>query len=79
MLTGEVKLSRKTEESFVPFSSLMEGEGVINRGETRIKVKHDAYLHFTNTGLVFSNCGTNWPPGICGRVGKFRLIAEEVR
>ena len=78
MLTGEVKLLSKVKESLVTFDSLEIGEGIVSNTGVRIKAKHNAYLHFTPYGLVFLNCKTNWPPQTIERVGKFRLIAEEI-
>jgi|GEM_PF-4384874 len=78
MLTGEVKLLSEVKENFVTFDNLKIGEGVVDDTGVRIKAKHNAYFHFTTRGLVFSNCKTNWPRQAIGRVGKFRLIAEEI-
>ncbi len=78
MLTGEVKLLSEVKENLVTFDSLEIGEGVVSNTGVRIKAKHNAYLHFTAHGLVFLNCKTNWPRQTIERVGKFRLVAEEI-
>ena len=77
MVTGEVKLFEKMEENLVPLDLLGVGEGIVSRDGVRLKTGHRSYLHFTISGFVLSNCAANWPP-ITGRVGKFRLVAEEI-